>query len=405
MTEQGESAKLAPPPPAGLLRSLVLFHEPELLGAGTSVLNVVDSLREYGWSVSGWLPGEGPLAEIAAERLARVACAERPIAVSIRGWREDPGAIARMRMTPAYLSRVRAALLELRPNVVHANTLRSLPEACVARSLGLPVVFHVHELPPRNVKRAAAVRLAARTADVLVGVSEAVSAMLRSYTRNRPVLTAHNGVEPVELSRAGVGERPFTVGTVGTVSRVKGTDIFLRAAELALERRPELRFEHAGQGGLHRDAGLDDELDALLGSPRLRRAAKMLGRVPAAAVLGHWDVFVLPSRTDAFPLSSLEAMAAGVPVVASRVDGIPEQITHLEHGVLVPSGNVEALADWIVRLYDDRVLGAQLAAAAARRVREEFTVANQAAQLHHAYLLALNRRFGPPPVRAAARAA
>jgi glycosyltransferase involved in cell wall biosynthesis len=131
----------------------------------------------------------------------------------------------------------------------------------------------------------------------------------------------------------------------------------------------------------------------------------MLGRSPAAVVLKRWDVFVLPSRSDAFPLASLEAMAAGVPIVASRVGGIPEQITHLEHGVLVPPGDVEALAEWIVRLYDDRALRAELAAAASRRVREEFTVANQAAQLHRAYLLALNRRFGPPPVRAAARAA
>src|SRR5439155_15177290 len=116
----------------------------------------------------------------------------------------------------------------------------------------------------------------------------------------------------------------------------------------------------------HRDAGDDDELDALLGSPPLRRAAKMLGRTPPAAVLERWDVFVLPSRTDAFPLASLEAMAAGVPIVASSVDGIPEQITHLEHGVLVPPEDVEALAEWIVRLYDDGALRVQLAAAASR---------------------------------------
>src|SRR5207248_630269 len=47
--------------PSGLLRALVLFHEPELLGAATSVLNVVEALREYGWSVSGWIPGAGSL--------------------------------------------------------------------------------------------------------------------------------------------------------------------------------------------------------------------------------------------------------------------------------------------------------------------------------------------------------
>jgi glycosyltransferase involved in cell wall biosynthesis len=390
--------------PAGLLRSLVLFHEPDLLGAGASVLNVVEPLREYGWSVGGWIPGAGALAEVAAEQLAVVACAERPIAVSVRGWREDPGTAARLRATPRYLGELRDALLRLRPHVVHANTLRSLPEACVARSLGLPVVFHVHELPPCDLKRAATVRLAGLTADVLVGVSDAVSSMLRLYASGKPVLTARNGVGAGDVKNAG-GERPFTVGTVGTICRVKGTDVFLRAASLALQRRPGLRFEHAGQGDLHRDAGLDDELASLLASPRLRNAAKMLGRRAAASVLPRWDLFVLPSRTDAFPLATLEAMAAGVPVVASRVGGIPEQITHLEQGVLVPAENAEALAEWIVRLHDDAALRAKLAAAASRRVREEFTLEKQAARLHRAYLLALNRRFGPPPVRSAARAA
>jgi glycosyltransferase involved in cell wall biosynthesis len=390
--------------PAGLLRSLVLFHEADLLGAGASVLNAVEPLREYGWSVSGWIPGVGELSDVASSRLAAVACADRPIAVSLRGWREAPGMSTRLRATPRYLAKVRETLLRLRPHVVHANTLRSLPEALVARSLGLPVVFHVHELPPANLKRAATVRLAGQTADVVVGVSHAVSAMVRQYVRAKPVLTAHNGIQMAAVNSAR-GERPFTVGTVGTICRVKGTDVFLRAAALALERRPELRFEHAGQSDLHRDVGLDDELAGLLAKPRLLGAATMLGRRPASAVLPRWDLFVLPSRTEGFPLATLEAMASGVPVVASRVGGIPEQISHLEHGVLVPSEDAEALADWIVRLHDDAALRSKIAAAARRRAREEFTPANQASVLHRAYLLALNRRFGPPLVRSAARAA
>ena len=154
MTTPAARGGAAPPSRAGgLLRSLVLFHEPMLLGAGTSVLNVVEPLREYGWSVLGWVPGEGLLREAADERLEAVACADRPLAVSRRA-----GANLRARSSdfaglPAYLAAVRDALLELRPHVVHANTLRSLPEALVARRLGLPVVFHVHELPPPNVKR------------------------------------------------------------------------------------------------------------------------------------------------------------------------------------------------------------------------------------------------------------
>jgi hypothetical protein len=70
---------------AGLLRSLVLFHEPRLLGAGTSVLNVVAPLREYGWSLLGWIPGEGFVRCVADERLDAVVCAERFDEVSPHG--------------------------------------------------------------------------------------------------------------------------------------------------------------------------------------------------------------------------------------------------------------------------------------------------------------------------------
>jgi glycosyltransferase involved in cell wall biosynthesis len=379
----------------------VLFHESDLLGAGTAVLNAVGELEKLGWSVSGWIPGRGRLLEVATGSLAAVASGERPLAVSLRGWRDDPGVAARLRATPSYLASVRDTLLRLRPHVVHANTLRALPEALVARRFGLPLVFHVHELPPPTVKRAAALRLAAGLADAFVCVSEAVAAMVRAHAGRTPVVVARNGVDPAQRLAA-EGARPFTVGAVGTVSRLKGTDVFLRAARLVADRRPEVTFVHAGQSGLHRDRGLDDELKNLLAAPPLASRAAMLGRREASEVLPGLDLFVLASRMDAFPLATLEAMAAGLPVIATRTGGIPEQIRHLEDGVLVAPGDADELAEWIVRLHDDAELRTRLAAAAARRVREEFTLARQAAQLHRAYLLALNRRFGPPAVRAAA---
>ena len=87
--------------------------------------------------------------------------------------------------TPRYLREVRAALERVRPHVVHANTLLSLPEAAVARACGLPVVLQAHELPPPGPKTTLAVRYAAGIADVLVGVSDAVSEMLRRHAAAR----------------------------------------------------------------------------------------------------------------------------------------------------------------------------------------------------------------------------
>jgi glycosyltransferase involved in cell wall biosynthesis len=384
--------------PAGFLRLLVVFHESEALGAGRSVVQALEPLRAFGWTASGWFPGDGDLLDETSESLATRLYRAKPIRYSLRGWRSPPGMLDRARATPGYLRSFRRGLLELRPHVVHANTLRTLPEARVARSLGLPVVIHVHEIPEPGAKRALTVRLAAATADVLVAVSDAVAGALRPYVGDTPLLVAHNGVRMSGPPRIHPDVSPV-VGSVGTVCRTKGTDVFLEAAALARRRCPELSFEHIGQTGLDDDNAFEERVAALASSPDLSGAVRMLGRQPASTGLARWESFVLASRQDAFPLASLEAMAAGVPVIATEVGGLPEQIDHLETGILVPAADPVALADWIVRLHEDAALRERLATAAALRVRERFGVERQGGLLHEAYLAALNLRHGPPPVR------
>lgn len=386
--------------PPGLLRVFAVFHEAHALGASTSFLNAIDELAPYGWTPSGWVPGNGPLRDAAATRLALVFAAERPLAFSARGWRERPGVVVRAARTPHYLREVRKALERARPHVVHANTLRSLPEAAVARACGLPVVLQSHEVPPPGPKTTATIRYAAGIADVLVGVSDAVSDLLRRHAGNTPVLTVRNGV-PAPTAQARPDVASFTVGSVATVSRTKGTDVFLRAARLALEQRPQMRFEHVGAADLHRDAGLDEELAQLTSEIAPQGALAMLGYRPAAEVVPRWDVFVCTSRSEAFPLATLEAMSWGVPVVATTVGGIPEQMDHLDTGILLRPDDPEAIATWLIRLHDEPDLRARLGEASAARVRREFTLERQAEGLHRAYLTALNRRFAPARVRRA----
>ena len=398
-----ESTPDVDPVTHGILRALVFFHETDVLGASTSVLRAVEELRSYGWSASGWVPGDGPLLGRAEDVLPLTEHAERPIAVSGRGWREPPGIARRVRRTPGYLRAVHDALLRIRPHVVHANTLHALPEAMVARRCGLPVVLQCHELPGLGVKREATVFAAARVADVLVGVSEAVSSMLRKYGWLTPVHTVLNGV-PASATQVAPPQRDFIVGSVGTVSRVKGTDVFLRAAVQTRADRPEIRFEHVGSPDLHRDVDLREEIAALMGDDRAREGGVALfGSLPADTMLARWSVFVSSSRSDGFPLATLEAMAAGLPVVATAVGGVPEQIDHLVNGVLVRPDDPEAISHWILRLHADAELRHRLGAEARRRVQQEFTIARQAEGLHRAYVTALNLRLGPSPVRRSTR--
>jgi len=388
--------------PPGFLRLLAVLHESEALGAGRSLLACLPALRDAGWTPSLWLPGPGPLVDESAGVAELRIVSQRPLAYSARGWRAPPGAVARAARTPAYLRGFERTLLRLRPHVVHVNTLRALPEATLVRRAGIPVVLHVHELPEPGAKRELVLRWAARVADVLVAVSAPVADLLRRHAGTVPLVTVHNGVAPLELTRR---VEPGLVGSLGTICRVKGTDVFLRGAARALVGSPDLSFEHAGQSGLDRDVEFARMVERLVESPELAGKVRLLGRRPAAEVLARWEIFVLASRQDAFPLAVLEAMQAGLPIVATAVGGVPEQLTHLETGLLVPPERPDELADAIVRLHRDAPLRRRLGEAAAARARAVFSLERQAVGLHTAYLAALNLRHAPPPVQRATREA
>jgi glycosyltransferase involved in cell wall biosynthesis len=368
----------------------VLFHESEPLGAGVSIVRALGELRRSGWTASGWFPGDGPLVDASESVLDQRGLAPRPIAFSVRGWRSDPGLVARLRRTPMYLNAFDRWLTARAPTIVHANSLLVLPEATIARRRGYPVLVQLHELPPPGLKRNLTLRWAAAVADVLVGVSRPVSTMLQECAGRTPVLTIHNGVPdtpPTHPPRDRV-----VVGTIGHVARTKGTDVFLEAARLALLRRPQLRFEHIGPSRIWNDAAFDDRVEALAAAPPLREAVRMLGAQPSSDAIANWNVFVLPSRQEAFPLSTLEAMAAGLPVIATAVGGISEQLQHLETGILVPPEDPGAVAEWIVRLHDDPTLRADLGHAAREHVFRAFPLRAQAEALGRAYTEAIERQ-------------
>ena len=370
-------------------RVCVLFHESEALGAGVSIVRALAELRRTGWTASGWFPGEGPLVGASASVLDERGLRARPIAFSVRGWRSDPGVVARLRRTPGYLNAFDRWLTARAPSVVHANSLLVLPEATIARRRGYPVLVQVHELPRPGPKRDLTLRWAAAVADVLVGVSGPVSAMLRERAGRTPVLTIHNGVP--EAAPAHPPEDRVFVGTIGHVARTKGTDVFLEAARLALRERPQLRFEHVGPSRIWDDSDFDDRVEALAAAPVLRDAVRMLGPRPSGEAIARWNVFVLSSRQEAFPLSTLEAMAAGLPVIATAVGGIPEQLQHLETGVLVPPEDPGAIAEWIVHLHDDPILREDLGLRAREHVRRAFPLRAQAEALDRAYADAIHR--------------
>jgi glycosyltransferase involved in cell wall biosynthesis len=200
----------------------------------------------------------------------------------------------------------------------------------------------------------------------------------------------HGAVElrPETARPTATDGRPVVVGTIGAVSRIKGSDTFIEAAA-ALRKRFGERVETRLVGDF------TYALDADWGRALVRRAKSEgvlhLPWVETFKELAGWDIFVAPSRSDAFPIVVLEAMAAGLPVVATRVGGLPEQVAP-GTGLLVPPDDPGALADAVATLVERAELRAELGEAGRRSVQARFGPEQQAQGLHEAYLDAISRR-------------
>jgi glycosyltransferase involved in cell wall biosynthesis len=362
---------------------LMALHDSAPGGAGVAILRAAEHLPAEGWRPAFWFPGAGRGPEMARALGAPVAERDRPIRYSLRGMRESPGPVRRLAATPDYLRGFAAHLRELRPDVLHANSLYALPEASCARRMGIPVVVHVHEILEHRAKDRAILRWACGVADRLVAVSEACAEPLRR-AGGPPVEIVPNGVPDVGAGLAPLPGGPV-IGTVGVVSPRKGTDVFLAMAERVARQRPDARFVVLGPDGEGRDAAFAAEIH--------RRARSLSGRVSievrsSADVIGElrgWSVFALPTRQDPFPLAVLEAMAVGLPVVATRVGGIPEQIEDGRSGALVAADDPDAMARAVLGLLDDDAARRGLGDAAIARVAERFGLGAQGARLAAVY--------------------
>ncbi len=359
----------------------VVLHEPQIGGATTAVLRALPALEREGWSFCFWAPQPGPAAELLAGRGATVAGEPRVLRYSWPALREPPGVWARARTVPGYLRRFADFLERAQPDVVHANTILTLPEALVARRRGHATLLHVHEMLGAGTRGAAAVALA-RLVDDVASVSHACAEPLRR--RGVPVGLVTAGIDadraPLREPARATASRPLVVGTLATVCERKGSDLFVAAAEQIARRRSDVEFRLVGPL-----AGGGERAWAQAVVRRGNRCGVRWSTVSdGRAELRDWDVFVLPARQDPFPLVVLEAMAAGLPVVATAIDGVPEQVD-AGCGLLVAPEDAGALARAIDVLIDDGARRAAMGAAGARRVASQFTPARHASELAGAY--------------------
>jgi glycosyltransferase involved in cell wall biosynthesis len=202
----------------------------------------------------------------------------------------------------------------------------------------------------------------------------------------RKIAIVSNGVDPSRFAERHERATLSRVVAVANLRPEKGHDVLIDAAALVLRRFPETRFDIVGGGPMR------DVLAVRARTQGVAHAVRLLGHqddVPKA--FDDADVFVHPSRSEAFPNAVLEAMAAGLPIVASDVGGIPELIENERNGLLSPVGNPDALAERMCRLIADPPLAARLASAARHDARTRFSFERMVTAFEALYLSELRR--------------
>jgi glycosyltransferase involved in cell wall biosynthesis len=292
-------------------------------------------------------------------------------------------------------------ILKERPAVFHAHlpwALRCSDALRAAARAAVPAIVATQQLfseirHPREILRQ---RIVAAAVDAYVAVSAGLARRLGQtplFPRGK-IHVIRNAVQAAPFEEAAqAAPRPQREGgpavalTLARLARHKDLPTLLRAAALV----PEARFLIAGEGP-ERPA-----LEAQLDSLGLRERVTLLGhRDDVPQLLARCDLFVLSSLYEGLPVSILEAMAAGKPVVATAIGGIDEAVADGKTGLLVPTGDPVALSGAIRSLISDPALAQRFGAAGRDRVRAEFSAETLAKQMSDLYesLLDGKRRSG-----------
>lgn len=330
-------------------RVVLYSHNANLSGAPISLSLLAKELPNHGFQPLLVIPKHGPL----EEKLAR--------------WGVDYRVLRRENA----LWQLGRIIRQEDPVVVHVNTIMKTCPVILARLLRRPVVWHVRENMGGKYLDARMIHL---LADWVILICREQHRLFSTY---RNVSVIPNGVEIEEFRNVPpadlpVAHRAVTVSYVGSIQPRKGLLEVARAAAL-LKNRPWIQFVVAGDappGDRYKQEVLDlVEREGLTGRFHFLGYREDIPRILSAS-----SMFCFPAFLEPFGRVVIEAMAAGLPVIATRVGEIPRMVNSGENGFLVDPGDAEGLARAIRALDDDRELGRRMGRAGLARVREHFSI-------------------------------
>jgi glycosyltransferase involved in cell wall biosynthesis len=368
---------------------LYIHASDDLYGADIMLLQVVTGLDRDLFTPIVILPEDMQhVGLLNAELTARgIECMHLPIPIVRRRYLKPSGIL------PFFVSIVRGTLAVRRlarqrdVRLIHGFTFAVVAAPLAAFVLGLPLVMHCHEILERpKALRKLLHLINVRRAERVICVSGATR---QNILEDQPsaaerIQVIHNGLRPsapsgrtvAELrAQLGVPQGKPLVGMIGRISPWKGQEVFLGAAAMVVAENPDCHFISIG-GVFDNETQHLERLQQLHKQLKLENVATLHDFITDARdMLGAFDLFISPSTSpDPFPTVILEAMSAGVPVIASAHGGPLEMVVDGETGLLVPPSDATALAAAINALLRDPVRREQMAQAGRVRMREHFSL-------------------------------
>ena len=259
--------------------------------------------------------------------------------------------------------------------IIHAHVGRDYPLAAVAAGRSsAQLVLTRHVMFPLGRVHKLTLRRTARVIAVSEPVAEALR--LQAIFKAEIIRVVHNGVDVDAFASvrttAQPNQRKLRVGTVGELAPVKRHEDFVRVAQSLCAERDDVEFIIAGEDK-SRDGKNRRRLAQSIADAQLGDRIQLVGWTEDIAnLLATFDLFVSTSESESFGIAIVEAMAAGIPVVATETDGAREVIEPNETGRFVPVGDVDAIAKSTSELLNDPAERARLGASAQQKARQRF---------------------------------